>query len=163
MVDSVKVQEMKNRKAGQASCLASSICTVFKKNIPTWFRIWMCEFNEGIRWVTDHGTRICILLSKLQRQVGHGLSDTFHRHRLVVSEPVVLRRKRQRVSFRLQHGVSKTAEMNSVCVFSFHTCVSTRALSIKVLASAIKPLMAQPERWRRRRRDNMRKPDEPQV
>lgn len=42
--------------------------------------------------VTDHGARISVLLSKLQRQIGHSLRHTLHCHCLIVSEPVVLRR-----------------------------------------------------------------------
>lgn len=36
-------------------------------------------------------------------------------------------------------------------MLSIHTCVSTLALSIRVLASAIKPLMAQPSKQRQQK------------
>lgn len=97
--------------------------------------------------VTDHGARVCVFLSKLQCQVGHGLSHTLHRHRLIVSEPVVLTKH--------VHGLVKHEQQAELLLISFQqcahhfytlTCVSTLALSIRVLASAINPLMAQPLR-----------------
>lgn len=39
-------------------------------------------------------------------------------------------------------------------MLSMHTCVSTLALSIRVLASAIKPLMAQPLKKKESKKKN---------
>lgn len=93
--------------------------------------------------MTDHSSGVSILLSKLQRQIGHGLRYTLHRHCLIVREPVVLRKK---VVFHKKQSRSLISQNYNMRVTSIHTCVSTLALSIRVLASAIKPLMAQPSK-----------------
>lgn len=96
------------------------------------------------REVTDHGTRICVLLPKLQCQIGHSLCHTFHCHGLIVGEPVILRKETS-----AGYSCEKIqTEYHVIVAHSICTCVSTLALSIRVLASAIKPLMAQPLRQR---------------
>lgn len=40
--------------------------------------------------ITHHCTGVCILLPKLQRQVGHSLRHALHSHGFIVSEPVIL-------------------------------------------------------------------------
>lgn len=44
--------------------------------------------------VTHHCTGVCILLPKLQRQVGHSLRHALHGHGFIVSEPVILQENR---------------------------------------------------------------------
>lgn len=95
------------------------------------------------RKMSNHGSRVSILLSKLQCQIGHGLRHTLHRHRLIVREPVVLR-----TNTVFSQWNSRCVNSHDQNILSIHTCVSTLALSIRVLASAIKPLMAQPSKQR---------------